>query len=499
MVFIRTSLQATRRLFAKCWDCRFSLAQVRRQEFFSPAAMMVLFGMLWVWHLSSIALTAPMDNIEQWIWSQSLQWGYHKHPPLPTWLLYAPQMLTGPTAWTSQVLGALCTLISVGVFANLIRQIWGKPLAGLALLAALCITFYNGRLNYYNHNILLLLFVSLSAQCWWMILQNGQRRWWIGLGLCAGLGMLSKYQYLLVVLPSAYFIWQIKPWRKPLQLQGLMWAVGTATLVFLPHLLWLLQQELANSPIRYALNTSLPEHQLHSSPITKRVRSGVWLLDLLFNRCLPALLFLWLVKVFCFNKTAPAPDPTPSPQDTPVSGTRFLMVWGLMPPLTITLLGLTLGMDLQMHWGTAYALWLIAPFMVAIKVHQLQNSRRLQKVAWGGFLLIQAGLMIYYDQASDASFWRNFDSATVARELTESTRQANVGPITIISGHVNLAGAISLAMPEHPKVLINGDLKISPWIQKSELQAPGVIQLWGPQDGPVDQTKLHSGWGWTPY
>ena len=29
------------------------------------------------------------DNIEQFNWSQSLQWGYSKHPPLPTWLIGA--------------------------------------------------------------------------------------------------------------------------------------------------------------------------------------------------------------------------------------------------------------------------------------------------------------------------------------------------------------------------------------------------------------------------
>ena len=55
--------------------------------------LMVLFGLAWIGHLSSVALTAPMDNVEQWVWSQSLQWGYHKHPPLPTWLLALPQML----------------------------------------------------------------------------------------------------------------------------------------------------------------------------------------------------------------------------------------------------------------------------------------------------------------------------------------------------------------------------------------------------------------------
>ncbi len=308
--FQSKKIQFGQRYWSVCRDFRFSFTRVGHLEYFNHVALMALFGMLWVWHLDAVTLTPPMDNIEQWVWSHALQWGYHKHPPLPTWLLYVPQMLTGPTAWTTQVLGALCTLISIGIFANLIRQIWGKPVASVALLAALCITFYNGRLNHYNHNILLLLFVALSAQCWWMILQNGQRRWWIGLGLCAGLGMLSKYQYLIMVLPSAYFVWQIKPWRKPKQLQGLMWAVGTAAIVFFPHLLWLIQQDLASSPIRYAFNTSFPEHQLQSSPITNRIRSVVWLLDLFFNRCLPALVFLWLLRAFCFNKAAPAPEPS---------------------------------------------------------------------------------------------------------------------------------------------------------------------------------------------
>jgi 4-amino-4-deoxy-L-arabinose transferase-like glycosyltransferase len=448
-----------------------------------------------------------MDNIEQWIWSHSLQWGYHKHPPLPTWLLALPQILTGPTAWTTQVLGALCTLTAALIFANLVRLIWGKPLALLALLAALCITFYNGRLNYYNHNILLLLFVALSAQCWWKILQTGQRRWWMGLGLCAGLGMLSKYQYLLVGLPSAYFIWQIKPWRKPEQLQGLMWALAIAALVFLPHLMWLLQQDLADSPIRYAIKTSLPEHLNQTFPISNHVRSGVWLLDLLLNRCLPAILFLSLVKRLVFNKALPATEIPISINASPILGTHFLMAWGLMPPLTITLLGLTLGMDLQMQWGTAFALWLIPPFIVALKVHERPNSPRLPKVAWGVFLLIQTGLMVHSYETSAygccagtiSQRWRLFDSAALAREVVDSTQGAGIGQITIIAGPATAAGAVALAMPDHPKILINNNLKISPWIQEHELQAPGVIQLWAPHTGPEHQTRLPSGWGWTLY
>lgn len=487
------------------------------QRFFAPqfpslskvsvTLTVTLFGMAWLWHLSSVALTVPMDNIEQWVWSHSMQWGYHKHPPLPTWLLALPQLLFGPSSHTTEVLGAFCTLTTTLIFAHLLSQIWGRPVAVLALLAGLCITFYNGRLNYYNHNILLLLFVALSAQCWWMILQTGQQRWWLGLGLSAGLGMLSKYQYLLVVLPSAYFIWQIKPWRKPQQLQGLMCAVGIATLVFLPHLLWLLQQDLADSPIRYAITTSLPDHLNPALPISTRLRSGIWLLDLLLNRCLPAIVFLSLVKTFSLSKASASAESANTTHDSPITGTRFLMAWGLMPPLTITFLGLTLGMDLQLQWGTAFAIWLTPPFIWALRVHKLQITHRLTKIIWLVFLLVQAGLMIQSYQTSaygccaaqGSPRWRLFDSAALARELESSTRQAGLDQIHIISGPTTAAGAVALAMPDHPKVLINNNLKISPWIQGSELQAPGVIHLWAPQTGPDHQTRLPSGWGWTAY
>ncbi|NMM79160.1 hypothetical protein B2J89_21205, partial [Acidovorax sp. SRB_24] len=50
-------------------------------------AILGLFGVLWLWHLSSVALSPPADNIEQLSWMRSLQWGYYKHPPLPTWML----------------------------------------------------------------------------------------------------------------------------------------------------------------------------------------------------------------------------------------------------------------------------------------------------------------------------------------------------------------------------------------------------------------------------
>ena len=80
-----------------------------------PRAWQVVLGMIafaapWLWLLERSTLAPPTDNIEQLTWVRSLEWGYYKHPPLPTWLLWPFVQALGWSAWTTYVLGALCTL-----------------------------------------------------------------------------------------------------------------------------------------------------------------------------------------------------------------------------------------------------------------------------------------------------------------------------------------------------------------------------------------------------
>jgi len=61
---------------------------------------LILLACALVWTaLPSLLQLAPHgDNVEQLNWSHSYQWGYFKHPPLPTWLLRAAIGLLGPSA-----------------------------------------------------------------------------------------------------------------------------------------------------------------------------------------------------------------------------------------------------------------------------------------------------------------------------------------------------------------------------------------------------------------
>jgi 4-amino-4-deoxy-L-arabinose transferase-like glycosyltransferase len=472
---------------------------------FGPGAVLLLllaFAGVWLALLNSVALVPPADNIEQLTWMHSLQWGYYKHPPLPTWLMLAFAQLAGWSAWASELLGALCTLTALALYWAVLRDIEGRRVALLGLLAALCITFYNGRINYYNHNIVLMVWVAASAWLWWRILTRAQLRWWLLLGLVAGLGMLSKYQYAVTATGGAWLFVQQGLWRSPVHRRGALAALAVAGAVVLPHALWLLGQD--QGPIAYAMRSSLGA----GLGLTARLAwTTQWLADWLLNRCLPAFVLLAVAWGLCRRTpraVSPAPGGAALPAAMQVAGRSLLQVWGVLPPAFMVAMGVFKGVDLQLQWGTAFALWGVPVLMAVLGLREaaLRGPRTMAGVAVV-FVVLQAGLLwqafdtsSFGHHAPRPAHWRQFPAQSLAAAIAGPAERALGGPIRILSGPGVVCGAVALWLPSRPRVLIDGDLTISPWISGAELQREGVLELWPPGQGPADVQRVVGGWGW---
>src|SRR5436305_3555893 len=214
------------------------------------ALLLLVFGAVWLTVLAGTALVAPVDNIEQLTWVRSLEWGYYKHPPLPTFLLWLPVRVLGLSDWTSYLLGAAFTLGTMGILWRLLRELRGTAYATLAVLATLCITYYNGRLYYYNHNIVLMLCTTGIAWLAWRAFATRQLRWWLAIGAVVGLGGLAKYQIAVTVASLGSFWLAQRGWRDAVHRRGAIVAAAIALVVVLPHLVWVVRNDLP--PIRYA-------------------------------------------------------------------------------------------------------------------------------------------------------------------------------------------------------------------------------------------------------
>ena len=462
------------------------------------ATGLLLFALVWLLHLDHASLTPPADNIEQLNWVASLEAGYYKHPPLPTWLFWLPVRLFGASAWTTYLSGAAFTLAAMALLWTLLARLRGARHATLAVLATLCVTFYNGRLHYYNHNVVLLPFVTASALLCWQACSTQRLRWWAALGVCLGLGMLAKYQMALAAAAALAFWTSQGHWRVRANRRGLLLAALLALLVALPHLRWLPQH--GWGPVRYAMDSSLG---IGLDAQARLVGTAHWLLDQLFNRALPAWLLLALAarassrrRHGAASTASPPPPGAASPAD---AGRSLLMCFGVLPLLSIAAMGTLLGADLQFHWGTAFLPLTIA---AAMELPRLRDrwTQVPPSFAWTVFASIQLALLLvshltspHGPAALQSRHWRNFDSAVLAESIAGRARERLGGTIRVVIGPGAQAGALALRLAERPLVLIDGRHDYSPWVNEALVGRCGALELGTREPPPADAQPAGGG------
>jgi len=442
-------------------------------------ALLAVFAAIWLPHLAQSSLVPPTDNIEQLTWVRSLEWGYYKHPPLPTWVLWLPVQLMGLSGGVTYALGAVFVLAAMGMLWRFLAALRGTVYATAALLAALCITYYNGRLYYYNHEVVLIPFAVASAVLTWKAFVSRQRRWWLWLGVCLGVGGLAKYHIVVMALAVAVFwVWQ-RGWRDADHRRGLALAATVSLAVMAPHLYWLWPHDLG--PIRYAMDSSLGL-DLHGMR-----RLGVclrWLFDQLLNRALPAWLLLLSVLWLAVRARTDVqvPSRAPLPDDAGMSR-RLLLCFGLTPLVFTLVLGLAVGADLQLHWGAPFLLLAVPAFMELGPWKEVWPRASL-KSALKSFFLIQLVLLAWGQMISangefrlQRHHWRNFDAKALADAVAPAARAQLGGPVRVIAGPPAEAGALALQLGERPLVLIDGRFDISPWVKKELVDDCGVLEL----------------------
>ena len=439
---------------------------------------LLMFAAVWLAHLSRTSLSPPTDNIEQLTWVHSLEWGYYKHPPLPTWLFWVPVRLFGASAWTSYAAGAACTLASVGLLWRLLSQLRGMRYATLALLAVLCITYYNGRLYYYNHNTVLMLFATASASLCWTAFKTGRLRWWATLGVALGLGALAKYQIAVTITSVLVFwLWQ-RGWRDARHRLGLLLAALIALLMFVPHLEWLRSHDFG--PIRYAMQTSLG---VHLGALARWADAAHWLVDQLLNRALPAWLLLAAAR-YGSLRSAPPTASTSTPRTVDDASRALLLSWGVVPLLFMPLVGVAAGADLQLHWGTPFLLFAVPAAMELLGAH-VRWSHVMPSPTAKAFAVIQALLLLLSHLTSPRGpevlrdhGWRTFDASALAARLEPLAHEALAGgTICVVSGPAEPAGALALRLADHPLVLIDGRYDRSPWVSADRVHRCGMLEL----------------------
>ena len=175
-------------------------------------------------------------------------------------------------------------------------------------------------------------------------------------------------------------------------------------------------------------------------------------------------------------------------------GFRLLLAWGLVPLAFMPLVGMLVGADLQLHWGTPFLLFFVPAAMELLPRVAWQRAN-LTKVLVA-FVLVQGLLLAISHLTSPLGpaalrdrHWRAFDAADLAERIARPERLALGGPIRVVSGDAARAGALALRLREHPLVLIDGRLDQSPWVEEDLVRRCGAVRL-GPTQSLPGGTPL---------
>ena len=152
--------------------------------FWFIALFVVAAQFLWVGGAEITNTALFPDSAEQFIWSQSLEWGYYKHPPLATWLFAAALYVFGPHPWVAGLLSGACLAVTGLLTWAIAARLLGHRLAFFSVLLWSLQQPFSVRAYLYNHNVPLVLCVALCA---WAVLAAAQRPQRLRLWALAGL------------------------------------------------------------------------------------------------------------------------------------------------------------------------------------------------------------------------------------------------------------------------------------------------------------------------
>ena len=445
----------------------------------TAAALCVVLACAVVWSvLPAFLLSAPHgDNVEQLNWSQELQWGYFKHPPFPTWLLWAAIDVFGASAPLTYALAMTCVALALLLLWLCARQVMEPRHALIALLVSTANYYLMGRGSFLNHNTVMLPFVVLSAWAVLRIVNGAGWPMWLLLGLAQALGLLTKYQMGLNVIANGAALLAAGVHRQPRFGWHLALASAATLLPLIPHAIWLADHQF--SSFEYAGHSLLAA----LDPV-QRLSSCAGFLAQQVARLAPALLALALALLIAsaWPPAAAAAPPRPpqepaQPPPTPFNSAamRALAVLALGPVTGIVLLILIAGVAPQNHWGSTATL--LIPLLLVSRLRP--NVPRSVVAAVAATVACHAGAIAW-----NVTVWKidpgphhRFAARALAALAQRHWSLHQAGPIRLVLGPDWEAGSIALYLPGHPAVLPNSDSRQAPWIDRDLISRCGALVI----------------------
>jgi len=178
------------------------------------------------------------DELYYWACAKRPGLGYVDNPPFSAWVLAGGMALLGDGLLVFEILPALCaaaTVLLTGMMAGRLGAgPYGQSLAALGVIVA---PFMLVLFSFYSLNAIELFLWSAAILLMVELIRTGDRRLWIAIGAVAGIGLLNKHTFALLLVGLAAGV-VATPLRAQLRTRWPWLAGALALLLALPNVLW---------------------------------------------------------------------------------------------------------------------------------------------------------------------------------------------------------------------------------------------------------------------
>lgn len=187
-----------------------------------------------------ISDSAELDEAEQLLLTQDLRLGYGSQPPLYTWLLSGLfSFFDNKILALALLKNSLLFLSYLLVFLSAKEVSRNKNRAVIAMLSLLLIPqiFWESQRDL-THSVLGTTVAACTLYAMVRLLKTGRLHYYALFGLCAGAGVISKYNYGVFLVALFLAGCTIKTLRPRLLHRNMMLSILCLLLVASPHLYW---------------------------------------------------------------------------------------------------------------------------------------------------------------------------------------------------------------------------------------------------------------------
>lgn len=305
---------------------------------------------------------ASDDDAEQLFYAQSLAWGYKwNQPPLYTWLVVGVEQIVGVGLLAVsfvKFLSLFCIYLFIWLATRRLTQ--DGLFAALASLSVLGLYYigWDAVLNY-SHSILAAAFIAATLYLI-LKLEDGQSLWLYGLiGLVAGLGCLTKYNYPLFLLPFLIASLFHSGLKDALLNRKALLGLVIVIIVVTPHAIWMMTDAGGFAANQSQITYGNPE----AGPAKGLLNAGKALLSFL----LPTLALALMIFPRAFI-------PASLPPEARQPAFRVFEIYFLI--LLVLLAGSVLAFDVEkirIHWLMPF---LPIPVYLALRLKALMPSNK---------------------------------------------------------------------------------------------------------------------------